>query len=308
MEIRMIRTFQMIVKLGSFQKAAEALQYSQPTVTMHIKKLEEELEVELLIRAKIIKMTEAGRIFYERADRMLKEYEYLCDSIADFRQGEAGLVRIGGSEPWVSQFMPSLLPLFVEKYPKVQISIMSGSSNKLSEMLANDLIDFAVCTEPEANLQIHFEPLLKEPMALLIPESHRLSGRKEISVKELKNEKFLMTMGNCPIRIKVESIISNNIDDLKHQSIEVANISSLKYYVQANLGIALAPIVAIYPEIPATLLKPVIDLHEGFQIGILKRRYDPPQGTAVLRLMQEVEQFLTTRHTTTQSSKAYKMA
>jgi DNA-binding transcriptional LysR family regulator len=307
MEIRMIRTFQMIVKLGSFQKAAEALQYSQPTVTMHIKKLEEELEVELLVRAKTIKMTEAGRIFYERADKMLKEYEYLCDAITDFRHGEAGLVRIGGSEPWVSEFMPTLLPEFVKLYPKVQISIMSGTSNKLSEMLANDMIDFAVCTEPEANLQIQFKPLLKEPMALLIPQTHHLSNKKEITVKELKNEKFLMTMGNCPIRIKVESIISEKIDEL-HKSIEVANISSLKYYVQANLGIALAPIVAIYPEIPGTLLKPIVDLHEGFQIGILRRRYDPPQGTAVVRFMEEVEQFLISRHKVAHSSMIYRMA
>lgn len=302
----MIRTFQTIVKLGSFQKAAEALQYSQPTVTMHIKKLEEEVGIDLLVRGKTITMTEAGRLFYERADRMLKEYESLCAAIEDFRQGEAGLVRIGGSEPWVSQFIPSLLPAFVEKHPQVQISVLNGTSNKLSEMLADDLIDFAVCTEPEPNLQVDFKPLHKEPMAVLVPESHPLANKPEISVKELRNEKFLMTMGNCPIRVKVESIIAEQITE--HQSIEVANINSLKYYVQANLGIALAPIVAIYPEIPLTRFKQVVDLQEGFQVGILKKRCGPPQGKAVLRLMEEVETFMHSRLSVAQSPKMHRLA
>jgi DNA-binding transcriptional LysR family regulator len=273
---------------------------------MHIKKLEEELEVDLLVRGKVISMTEAGRIFYERADMMLKEYESLCGAIDDFRQGEAGLVRIGGSEPWVSQFIPSLLPAFVGRYPMVQISVQSGSSNKLSEMLLDDQIDFAVCTEPEPNLQVEFKPLHKEPMAVLVPENHPLAEKREVTVRDLRNEKFLMTMGNCPIRIKVESIIAEKITE--HQCIEVASINSLKYYVQANLGIALAPTVAIYPEIPFTKCKKVVDLQEGFQIGILRKRYDPPQGKAVQRLIEEVERFMYSRQAIAQSAKIHRMA
>lgn len=300
MDIRMIKTFQTVVKMGSFQKAAELLKYSQPTVTVHVKKLEEELEVELLVRGKSMKLTEAGRLFYERSESLLREYDFLHNSMVDFRQGDAGLIRIGGSEPWISQFMPSLLPAFVAHYPKVQISVINGNSRKLSEMLLNDQVDFAVCTEPEPSPDIDFERLLLEPMAVLLPDNHPLVQEPIITVESLSEEKFLKTMGSCPIRVKVESIIASRMNRHSHESIEVSNITALKYYVQAQLGIALAPIVAVSPEIPGTLLRLVADMNEGFQIGILQRRFNPPQGKAVLSLLAEVRRFLIDRHAVTQ--------
>lgn len=91
MEIRLIKTFQTIVKLGNFQRAAEALQYSQPTITIQIKKLEEELGVKLFERGKTITLTTAGRLFHERAGSLLQEYDDLNVALVDFIQGRPAL-------------------------------------------------------------------------------------------------------------------------------------------------------------------------------------------------------------------------
>ncbi|WP_059049504.1 LysR family transcriptional regulator [Paenibacillus senegalimassiliensis] len=292
MEIRMIKTFETIVKQGSFQKAAEALQYSQPTITTHIKKLESELGVELFTRGKKIKLTEVGQLFYARSIGLLKEYEGLNHLIEDYHDGEAGHVRIGGSEPWVSQFMPSVLYAFMEKYPKVHVSIINDNIEKLNQMLAEDEIDFALGTEPYPNGKTEFEGLRREPLALLVPSGHRLAAKPQIFTSDLHNERFLITMGNCPFRIKVESIFAEKLPQNQQRTIEVSSITTLKYYVQANLGIALVPSMSMSPQIPSIIIRHIADLDIDFQIGILKKTSTCYQSPSILRLIDEVRQSL----------------
>lgn len=130
MEFRVIKTFQTIVRLGSFQLAAEYLKYSQPTITLHIQKLESELGFKLLERGKSIKLTEAGKIFYERANILLKEYEYLNNTLKDYSTGEAGTIRIGAAEPTASSRLPSILSLFKKDIPtqKLAYSLQTKST------------------------------------------------------------------------------------------------------------------------------------------------------------------------------------
>ncbi|MES7477504.1 LysR family transcriptional regulator, partial [Cutibacterium acnes] len=102
MEIRAIKTFITVIKLGSFQKASVLLNYSQPTVTLHIKNLEDHLGQKLIIRGKTIRLTEAGHVFYKQAVELLNEYEKLQQTMNDLGDGATGFVRIGVSEPIAS--------------------------------------------------------------------------------------------------------------------------------------------------------------------------------------------------------------
>ncbi|MBF2482516.1 LysR family transcriptional regulator, partial [Listeria seeligeri] len=98
MEFRTIKTFYTVVNTGSFQRAAEVLNYSQPTISMRIKQLEQDLDVQLFERGKILKLTHAGRLFYERAGQLIAQYEVLDHTIFDLKNGNAGLIKVGISE------------------------------------------------------------------------------------------------------------------------------------------------------------------------------------------------------------------
>ncbi|MCP1184073.1 LysR family transcriptional regulator [Paenibacillus sp. 1781tsa1] len=284
--MRMIKTFQTIVKLGSFQQAAEALQYSQPAITQHIQKLEGDLGVKLIDRGKKIKLTEAGKIFYARADQLLKEYEYLTNTISDIQQGQAGYVRIGVSEPTASHRLPAILSSFVEKNPKIRLSIRIGDSKLLNELVVDEQLDFAVCPSPETSLDTEFQPLLFEPMALLLYNTHPFAQATEIHLQDLKGQPFLFTPPNCPIRIRIEQLLAEKIDS-DYQGIEISNIRSHKYYVQAKLGITIAPIATIAPAIPGTVIQPIADLKVGPIVGVLRKR-NTPLGTASEKLMLDI--------------------
>ncbi|WP_051318063.1 LysR family transcriptional regulator [Cohnella thermotolerans] len=290
MEMRMIKTFQTIVKLGSFQQAAEALQYSQPAITLHIQKLEADLGTKLLDRGKKIKLTEAGKIFYARADQLLKEYEYLTHTIADIQQGKAGYVRIGVSEPTASHRLPAILSAFVEQNPRIKLSVRIGDSKLLNDLLMDEQIDFAVCPSPEVSLETDFQPLLFEPMALLLYDTHPFALLREVCLQDLKEQQFLFTPPNCPIRIRIEQLLAEKLDG-KYQSIEISNIRAHKYYVQAKLGISIAPIATICPAIPGTVIKKIADLNVGPIVGILRKR-NTPIGSASERLLQDIQSAL----------------
>lgn len=289
MEIRLIKTFQTIVKLGNFQRAAEALQYSQPTVTIQIKKLEEELGVKLFERGKTIKLTTAGRLFYERADSLLREYDDLNVALVDFVQGDAGLVRFGASEPSASNRVPEILASFTRQKTKVQTKVSIGTTRELMNMLLEDRIDLALCNQPEPHLELEFYPLLKETFKLIVPDDHPLARRDDIRLKDLKDEKFLFTPGSCAFRIRIEEMITKQIGKLRQSSIEVAGITALKYYVQSKLGIALAPVVAIAPPVPGVVVKDVADLLEGPSLGILTRRNAASMSRISRELVEEIK-------------------
>ncbi|MFD0681361.1 MULTISPECIES: LysR family transcriptional regulator [unclassified Paenibacillus] len=90
MDLKTLKTFQMIVTYGSFIRAAEEMNYAQSTVTMQIQKLESDLGVQLIERGKKIQLTEVGRLFHERSLHIVKDLEQLQNTMSDMQLGEAG--------------------------------------------------------------------------------------------------------------------------------------------------------------------------------------------------------------------------
>ncbi|RXZ83249.1 LysR family transcriptional regulator [Paenibacillaceae bacterium] len=289
MEIRLLKTFQTIARLGNFQRAAEALQYSPPTITVQIKKLEEELGVTLFERGKTITLTSAGRFFLTKADVLLHEYDELNNELNDYIAGETGIVRIGASEPSASNRLPNILNSFKKSKPKVQIQVTISTSLELTKLLLEDQLDFALSNFPAPHLELSFHPLLLEPFGLLIPDDHPFADRDRLFIRDLQDESFLVTPGTCPFRLRVEEMMALQFGKPRNSSIEVAGITALKYYVQAKLGIALAPLVAISPPIPGTLIKPVVDMFEGPELGILTKRNKHALSKISILLIEEIK-------------------
>lgn len=269
-DIRNIKTFQTIIRLGSFQRAAEELQYGQSTVTMHIQKLESDLGVKLLERGKKLTLTEAGRLFHQNADLLLKDYDYLQASMDELVKGDAGIIRLGVMEPTASYRLPQLLGPFLQQHPKVKISIHIGNTTVLGQMLHEGSIDMAICSTPNTGLDHSFEPLFIERLALLIPDSHVLATKTSIFLRDLQYENLLITNSQCPYRQKLENALLEN-GGSPYSGMEIGNMAALKYYVQANFGIAVVPVISATPIPQGTVLKPIDDLDSGLVTGLLRK-------------------------------------
>ncbi|MEK5298960.1 LysR family transcriptional regulator [Bacillus sp. FSL R5-0659] len=287
MEIRAIRTFATIVKYGNFLKAAEALNYSQPTITLHIKHLEEEIGEKLLERGKTLKLTASGQLFYERANSLLNEYEKLTKTLQDLEVGIAGLIRIGVSEPTASLEFPALLAEFKERFPNVEFSVQVADANTLSSLLSHDEIDFAICGAPEASMENSYKPLFQDDIVLLVPSSHRLAEKEAVEVTDLENETILFTPQNCPIRIQIEQQIVDVIGT-NYKKLEITSSMSHKHYVQAGLGVSLFTRTAHSFTLPGTKVLEIKGIQVSPPVGLLRKTNDTP-GRAVLQFIDLIE-------------------
>jgi DNA-binding transcriptional LysR family regulator len=270
MDIRALKTFQTVVRLGSFQRAAEDLQYAQSTVTMQIQKLESELGVQLFERGKKIRLTEAGRILNRQVTYILNDIEQLRQTMADIQSGETGNIRIGCMEPTASLRLPDILAQFCKAHPKVQVTLEIGNTVTITERVYSGDLDIGICTAPDTDYGLKFEPLFVEELVLLVPITHPLATKEEMIAEDLRGERLVLTGRNCAYRRKLENLLLEKGNSV-YPIIQTGSIESIKRLVQVGCGIGIIPRVSVGSPPSGTVLKSVQDLELDVTIGILHR-------------------------------------
>ncbi|OKP84848.1 transcriptional regulator [Paenibacillus helianthi] len=291
MDLKTLKTFQAIVQSGSFNRAAEELNYAQSTVTMQIQKLESDLGVQLLERGKGITLTEAGRLFHEQSLRIVKDMERLQSSITDLKSGEAGNVRIGAADPTASYRLPVILKKFLIRFPKMELSVDISGSGALCDRLLRGELDVVLCSAPELGKELHFEPLFTEAFVLLMPEGHPLASAPVITADHLRGNRLLITAPTCPYRKKLESVLRESAGPPLN-TMEIGSMSALKFYVQSGLGIALVPEVTLDPVPPGTVFRRLEGKAVDMTCGIICRIGDYPLKPAIRSLYDFIRQEL----------------
>ena len=232
-----------VAESGNFSQAAEACHVGQPALSQQIARLEKELGIRLFFRnSRGAVPTEAGTEFVHRAREILrnsKELEELMASYAGFHRGTLTLGLITSLQ--CIEF-GSMLSAFVHSYPDITFIIRQFGSYQLIEMLQERTIDLAFLNLPLKGLPpaLAFEKLGQDRYALAVPFDHPLSARGEISIKELKNERFIF---HQPWQVAAELVLQACRDagfepNIVCRSGEPTN--SL-YMVQGGMGVALFP-------------------------------------------------------------------
>ncbi|KRE34232.1 LysR family transcriptional regulator [Paenibacillus sp. Soil724D2] len=291
MDLKTLKTFQLIVKHGSFIRAADEMNYVQSTVTMQIQKLESDLGIQLIERGKKIKLTEAGRLFYEQSLQIVKNIEQLQTNLSDLQLGERGNIRLGVTEPTASYRIPGILERFLSQFPKIRISVEFANTPTLSERLLNGDIDLALCSAPDLGSELYFEPLFKEKFAVLMQENHPLAQKAVIAPDDIRGHRLLITSATCPYRRKLEMVLhesgNNPIDTM-----EIGSMTALKYYVESGLGIALVPEIVLKPVPTGTTIRPMSGSLIDMTFGILSKPSEFPLKQASSKLYQFLKQEL----------------
>lgn len=292
MELRHIYTFQAIVKEGSFLKASEKLMYAQSTITLHIQQLEAELGVKLFIRqGKKVQLTEAGRSLQEQADSLVARAMALQQTMFDLVAGEAGHVRVGVIEPTASLRLPQILAPFCQERPRIRLTIEVGNTAIISQRVASGALDLGICSLPEANLGLDFEPLFVEQLALLLPEQHPLVKKPTIEVRDLARERLLLTERECPYRELVEKELQKRGKN-PYSGLEIGgSMEMVKRSVQNGLGIALLPRAAVIPQPAQTVLREIDGVELNLPIGLvlLAEEISPSRALEALLILLHKE-------------------
>lgn len=232
-----------VAEYRNFTLAAQKSFVTQPTLSMQVQKLEDELDVLIFDRGKKpIAITEVGKKIVAQAKNIVAEAERIKD-IVDQEKGFIGGDFILGIIPTVMPtLLPMFLPTFVKKYPKVNLIIKEQATDTLIRNLHDGHIDAAIAATP---LEIEFikeRPLYYEPFVGYVPPNHRLANAEELSTSDLDiDDVLLLQDGHC-FRDGVINLCNSSRNRLaEHFQIESGSFETLVNLANEGMGMTLLP-------------------------------------------------------------------
>lgn len=188
-----------VANCGSFSVAAEHCFVTQPSLSMQIKALEEELGAVLLDRTKKpIIPTAVGEVVLEQARETLRSYNYIRESVAEMRGECAGKMRLGVIPTIAPYLLHKFIPTFIKEYPKVELEISEMVTADIIEALKHDRIDAALVASGTCGEGITEHDLFSDHFYAYVSPSHPLFERSNIRIEDIDfKELILLSRGNC---------------------------------------------------------------------------------------------------------------
>jgi LysR family hydrogen peroxide-inducible transcriptional activator len=254
MTLTELRYILAVAKERHFGKAAKACFVSQPTLSLGIKKLEDELDAVIFERGpKEITLTPLGRQVIEQAEKALREVNAIKEVVKQHKDPLKTPLRIGAIYTVGPYLLPELLPVVRNNYPQLPLLIEENYTHSLTSRLYNGEIDVAIISYPFDEPGLETLALYEEPFVALLPSSHPLTEKPSVSIGEIAKETVLLLGPQHCFRDQVlemcpdcfHSMASN--DDLQ-STLEGGSLETIRYMVASGVGVTILPATAACAE------------------------------------------------------------
>jgi DNA-binding transcriptional LysR family regulator len=260
MDLHQLKVFLAVAAERSFSRAAGKLYRTQPAVSQAIHRLEEELGERLFDRsAKDARLTEAGRVLEEYAERLMRlaeETEGAVRELADLRRGR---VLIGANEAGVQALLP-LIARFQTDCPHVQVDVRRIATRQIPAEILDASLDFGVLTFDPGDRGLHALRIGTDELVLLVPPGHRLANRKQVSMADLTRQRIIAHNDPSPARERVLRTFEQRHLPLDIH-ISLPSLDAIKRAVELGLGVAVLPRRCAFAEIATNRLVAVRVAH-----------------------------------------------
>ena len=269
-----------------FGKAAEACYVSQPTLSVAVKKLEEELEVKLFERsATEVSVTPLGEEIVRQAQSVLEQAANIKEIARRGKDPLAGPLALGVIYTIGPYLLPDLVRQMIAHTPQMPLMLQENFTVKLLEMLRTGEIDCAILAEPFPDAGLALAPLYDEPFLAVVPIHHPLAAQATVTTDDLKRETMLLLgSGHC-FRDHVLEVcpefarFSSNAEGIR-KSFEGSSLETIRHMVAAGMGVTLVPRLSVPKE--ALAAKPRRKRDEDAYVKYLPFVGDPPTRRVVL--------------------------
>ena len=205
-----------VAESGNFTTASEKCFVTQPTLSMQVQKLEDELGITIFNRStKPLQVTEIGGKVLSQARKIVEESSRMNDVISQEKGIIGGTLKVGIIPTVSSTLLPLFLNIFIKKHKNVELSIEEYNTDTISKKLEDNTIDCAIAATPLNNSKIIERPLYYEPFVAYVPEHHFLSGNKSLELEDLTNSNLLILEDGHCFRNQVLNLCS--LGDLNKQ-------------------------------------------------------------------------------------------
>lgn len=252
MNFRALQYFVALADLRHFSRAADACFVSQPTLSTQIKKLEQELGVQLVERApRRIMLTPIGLEVAARAGAVLRDLEQIKALARRAIDPNAGVLRLGLFPTLAPYLLPHVIPKLRKRYPQLQLQLFEEKTADILTMLHQGKLDAGILAQPIEDESLECLPLFREPFLVAMPAQHPLAQHNRIHMEDLRGQELLLLEeGHClrdqALEVCQLAGASENVD------FHATSMETLRQMVAANVGITLMPLLAVKPPIPVT--------------------------------------------------------
>jgi len=205
-----------VAEHGNFTTASEKCFVTQPTLSMQVQKLEEELGVTIFNRStKPLQVTEVGEKVLNQARKIIEESTRMNDVISEEKGIIGGTLKVGIIPTVTSTLLPLFLNIFTKKHKNVDLKIEEFNTETIVQKLEDNSIDCAIAATPLSNDKVIERPLYYEPFVAYVPKHHSLSGNKYLEIDDLTNGDLLILQDGHCFRNQVLNLCS--VEDLNKQ-------------------------------------------------------------------------------------------
>ncbi len=252
MELFQLRTFKEVAETLNFTKASENLYLTQSAVSHQIKALEEELGVRLFVRGKGgVKLTDSGKVALGFAARILKEAQRLQDHVSEREDQLVGRVRVAAATQALVHLFAPLFEEFMDATPSVDLLFRTTvSTDQTIDDILNGVADIGFASLPVYSPNLEVKALFEDELKLVSGPKHAFSNRKEVTVSELENERWILFERGASIRRETDSFFKT-VGAEPEMALESNDTYFVKLMIEHGLGISLIPSWAVKEEVKA---------------------------------------------------------
>jgi LysR family hydrogen peroxide-inducible transcriptional activator len=237
-----------------FGRAAEGCFVSQPTLSVAIKKLEDELDMKIFERgASEVSVTPLGEQIVRQAQQVIEQAAAIKEIAKRGKDPVSGPLRLGVIYTIGPYLLPDLVKQAIERVPQMPLMLQENFTAKLLEMLRSGELDCAIMAEPFPDSGLAVAQLYDEPFVAAVPTKHPLAKRKQVSAEELKAETMLLLgTGHC-FRDHVLEVcpeyarFASDAEGIR-KSFEGSSLETIKYMVASGMGVTVVPQLSVPKE------------------------------------------------------------
>jgi len=235
-----------------FGRAAQACSVSQPTLSVAVRKLEEELGVQLFERGPVeVSLTRAGVDVVEQAQRVLDQAQQIPELAARGTNPLAGPLRVGVIPTIGPYLLPTLVPQMISDFPQMPLLLREDFADKLIEQLRQGHLDVAILAEPLDLQGVMTHGVYEEAFVVAVPTRHSWAQRSEIAAPELQDQTMLLLdNGHCfrdqVLKLCPELRCFSQISGGMRQGFDGSSLEIIRYMVAAGVGITVLPATATF--------------------------------------------------------------
>ncbi len=297
-DLRQLEIFCQVVRRQSFSEAAKAVHLAQASVSERIAGLEKMVGAPLFDRqGRRVVPTKTGEILYARALRLLEMKQDTCEELESFLGIRRGEILLGASTIPGEYILPGLIQLFRESYPGVSLQMKIGDTEAITARILEGELELGVVGSKSKLKNLACQELWEDELVVIVPVSHRWSGKKSVRLEDLRGEPFILReSGSGTLEILEDHLQKNpgpNLEDFNPVAV-LGSSTAVKEGVKAGLGVSIISSRAVKTELESGILKTLklegLSIRRRFYLARDRQRTLSPLAKTFARFLLEQAQ------------------